>query len=172
MARKHGMGRTRAFACSAIYFIWSPRMSKGWKKTAVRTSGSLLLVVIAVSSCLLLLGSAMGAAPREHIVFTSGNGTRVALLSHSSFRDFSTTQVAVKADSCCTRYIAYDYQGDGDDFMGANSVNWVDDHNLVIRYAVDPSGVQVCHAQVSDIKVICEAHSEPVFDSNKQIQPQ
>jgi len=99
---------------------------------------------------------------------TSQAGARVALL-----RDSSATRVAVKADSCCGRYIAYDYQGDRDDYMGANSINWIDDHNLVIRYSVDPSGVQKCRTQVGDIKVICKAQLAPTFDNNnKPTQPE
>src|SRR5260370_18477544 len=60
--------------------------------------------------------------PRGHTCHATG--ARVALLW-----DSAATRVAVKADSCCGRYIAYDYQGDGDDYMGANSINWIDDHN-------------------------------------------
>jgi hypothetical protein len=89
----------------------------------------------------------------------------------TSLRDSSATRVAVKANSCCRRFSAYDYQGDGNDHMLANSINWIDDHNLLIRYSVDLSGVQVCRTQVGDIKVICEAQPAPTFDNNIPTQP-
>jgi hypothetical protein len=149
----------------AIYFIRSPRMAKGWKKVALRTTGVLLIVVVGLSSCVFSLGILMGNAPREHVEFTSRTGNQVALLSHSSYRDFTTTQVSVKAPGCCGRYIAYDYQGDGDDYVGATSIEWIDDHSLVIRYSLDPSGVQVCHTQVGDVTVVCKSHPVPVFDN-------
>jgi hypothetical protein len=159
-------------ACLAIYFIRSRRMAKGWKKTALRATGVVLIVVVGLSSCALVLAILLGSTPREHMGFASRTGGRVALLSHSSFRDFTTTQVTVKARDCCGRYIAYDYQGDGDDYMGANSINWIDDRNLVIRYSVDASGVQVCRRQVGDVTVNCEARPAPTFENNKPKRPE
>lgn len=68
----------------------------------------------------LFLGRFMGAdPPREHFAFASRTGEKIALPSHSSLRDSSDTKVTFKDKGCCTRYIAYKYQGDGDDYMGA-----------------------------------------------------
>lgn len=158
--------------CLAIYFIRSRRMPKGWKKTALRTTGVVLIVVVGLSSCAFSLVIGVGSTPREHTVFPSGTGDRIALLSHSSYRDFSKTQVAVSTGGCCRRYIAYDYQGDGDDYTGADSVTWIDDHRLVIRYAEDVSGTQVCHAQIGDVSVICEARPAPTFKNNEPKRPE
>jgi hypothetical protein len=152
--------------CLALYFIGSRSVRNGWKKIALRTTGAFLIVVVGLSSCVLSLAILMGSTPREHFGFTSGTGGRAALLSHSSFRDFSTTQVTVKSVNCCGRYIAYDYQGDGDDYVDATSIEWIDDHHLVIRHALDPSGNQVCRTQVGDVTVVCKSRSAPVFDSN------
>jgi hypothetical protein len=153
-------------ACLAVYCIVSRRIPKGRKGIALRTSGVLLLILVGLFSCVFLLGTLMANAPREHVQFTSKTGQKVALLSHSNYRDAATTQVSVNAPGCCSRYIAYDYQGDGDDYMGATSVDWIDDHTLVIRYSLDPSGHQVCHTQAGDITVICKSHPAPFFDNN------
>jgi hypothetical protein len=117
-------------ACLAVYCIVSRRIPKGRKGIALRTSGVLLLILVELFSCFFLLGTLMANAPREHVQFTSKTGQKVALLSHSNYRDAATTQVSVKAPGCCSRYIAYDYQGDGDDYMGATSVDWIDDQTL------------------------------------------
>jgi hypothetical protein len=151
----------------AIYLIRSPRMAKSLTKTAVRTVGVLLVVVVGLSSCGLMLGTMLGNAPRERTAFTSSSGNRVALVSHSSYRDFTTTQVAVKGVGCCSRYIAYDYEGDGDDYMQGKPLTWIDDHKLVIRYSTDATGTQVCHAQVDDIKIICEERPAPSFENGR-----
>lgn len=153
-------------ACLAGYCIASRRIPKGRKGIALRTSGVLLLIFVGLFFFVFLLVTLMGNATREHVEFTSKTGQKVALLSHSSYRDFATTQVSVKGPGCCSRYIAYNYEGDGDDYMGEKSVNWIDDHILVIRYSLDPSGVQVCRTQVGDITVICESHPTPVFDKS------
>jgi hypothetical protein len=151
----------------AIYLIRAPHMAKSAKKIAARAAGALLLVVLGLSSCTFMLGKMLGSAPRERAAFTSGSGNRVALVSHSSYRDFTTTQVAVKGDGCCSRYIAYDYEGDGDDFMEAKPITWIDDHKMVIRYSTDTTGTQVCRAQVGDIQVICEARPAPTFENGR-----
>ena len=154
--------------CLSIYLILSPRVSRGWKRTTLRASGSVLLGVTILAFGVLLLGSLMGASPpREHIVFRSSTGAKVALLSHSSLRDSSDTQVSFKGAGCCSRYIAYEYQGDGDDYMGANSVNWIDDHHLAIRYTLDPFGRQTCRKQLADVDVLCQPQPTPTFDGIK-----
>jgi len=153
-------------ACLGCYCIVSRRIPKGWKGIALRTSGVLLLLLVGLFSCVFLLVTLMAYAPREHVQFTSKTGQNVALLSHSNYRDAATTQVSVKAPGCCSRYIAYDYQGDGDDYMGATSVDWIDDNTLVIRYSLDPSSHQVCHTQAGDITVICKSDPAPIFDKN------
>lgn len=152
--------------CASGTMIWAPRMLKGWRRMAVRAFGSALAVLLLLLLITLSLGVALGAdPPREHIGFTSATGAKVALLSHSELRDSSTTQVTVKRNSCCTRYIAYEYYGDGSDYVGATSVQWIDDHHLVIRYARDPSGVQECHSQVGDVQILCEPQPAPAFDN-------
>jgi hypothetical protein len=149
--------------CSAALLIWAPRMSKNWRRTAVRTLGSVLLGLLL--AIVFFIGVAIsGDPPRQHVGFTSVTGSRVALLSHSSLRDGAATQVTVKGDSCCRRYIAYDYYGDGDDYMGATSVKWLDDHHLAIQYVRDPSGVQQCHSQVGDVLILCEPQPNPFPD--------
>jgi hypothetical protein len=145
--------------CVGSLMIWAPRMMKSWRRAAIRMLGSLLLGLLAI---VFLIGIVVnGDPPRQHLAFTSATGSRVALLSHSALRDGAATQVTVKGNSCCKRYIAYDYYGDGDDYMGATSVKWLDDHHLAIRYAIDPSGVQKCHSQVGDVLILCEPQPEP-----------
>lgn len=148
--------------CLAGLMIWAPRMQKGRRRIAVRTLGSVLLTAITM---LFFLGAVVFRdPPREHIGFTSKTGARVALLSHSEFRDSSATQVTVKGSNGW-RYIAYDHYGDGDDYMGAKSVRWLDDHHLAITYALDPSGVQECHSQAGDVQIICDPKTTPTFSS-------
>jgi hypothetical protein len=67
----------------------------------------------------------------------------------------------LKAGGCCNRSIAYHYFGNGDDYMGEKSIEWIDDHHLVIRYVRDPSGVQECHSQVGDIVILCAPKPDP-----------
>jgi hypothetical protein len=154
--------------CLSAYLIWSPRASTGWKKTVLRTSGSLLLVATALICVVLSFGALMGAdAATEHFVSRSATGAKVALLSHTSLRDSSATRVAFIGKGCCRRYIAYDYQGDGDDYTGAGSVSWIDDRHLIIRYAVDPSGFQTCRTQLADVQILCEPQPTPVFDHKR-----
>lgn len=153
--------------CLSVYLILFPRVSRGWKRTTLRISGSALLVVTILALGVLFLGSLMGAdPPREHLGFTSITGEKVALLSHSSLRDSSNTKVTFKDKGCCSRYIAYEYQGDGDDYMGADSVKWIDDHHLVIRYALDPAGRQSCKTQLADVQILCQPQPTPTFDGN------
>jgi hypothetical protein len=154
-------------ASIAIYLVRSPHMANSFKKTTARTLGALLVVGVGLSSCALMLGTMLGHAPRERTAFASGSGEQVALVSHSSYRDFTTTQVAIKPSGCCTRYIAYDYAGDGDDYMQANAVTWIDEHKIVIRFSTDTSGTQLCRPQVGDIQVICEARPAPVFNNGQ-----
>jgi hypothetical protein len=151
-------------SCSAGLMIWAPRLLKGWRRVAVRTIGSVLLGLIVLVS---LLGAFFASVdpPREHTWFRSKTGTRIALLSHSEFRDASATQVTVKGDSYWQRYVAYDYFGDGDDYIGPTSIKWLDDHHLAITYALDPSGVQQCHSQAGDVQVICDPQPAPSFSS-------
>ena len=98
-----------------VYLIWAPKMARGWRKNAMRAAGALLAIVFVCASLALGLGILMGGdPPREHKGFTSATGERVALLSHSTLRDASATEIAVK-QGCCRRLIAYEYFGDGDD---------------------------------------------------------
>jgi len=144
-----------------LYLIWAPKIMRGWRKTAMRVVGALLAIVFVCVSLVLGVGILMGAdPPREHTGFTSLTGERVALLSHSSLRDAAATQVSVK-QGCCRRFIAYEYFGDGDDYMDGRSVQWIDDHHLAIRYALDPSGQQICRPYVGDVIVSCEPHPDP-----------
>jgi hypothetical protein len=145
----------------ALYLIRAPKMVRSWQKNAMRGVGMLFLVVFVCVSLVLGVGVVLGAdPPREHIGFISASGARVALLSHSSLRDGAATQVSVK-EGCCRRLIAYEYFGDGDDYMDGGSVQWVDDHHLAIRYAVDPSGQQTCRPRIGDVMVSCEPHPDP-----------
>ena len=144
-----------------LYLIRAPKIALSWLKTSMRVVGSLLAVLFVCASLVLGLGILMGGdSTREHTGFTSATGNRVALLSHSSLRDSAATQVSVKS-GCCRRLIAYEYFGDGDDYMDGNSVQWIDDHHLTIRYAVDPTGQQTCRPHVGDVIVSCKPHPDP-----------
>lgn len=150
-------------SCLAGFLIWAPRMPNNWKRKAVRALGVVLVFGLALFPLLgILIG---GLPPRQHFIFTSADRTKVALLSHSELRDSAATEVTVKG-GCCTRYVAYRYFGDGDDYLGAKSLEWVDDHHLAIRYVRDPSGVQDCHSQVADVEILCEPQPDP-FDNAK-----
>jgi len=107
-------------------------------------------------------------APRQHFIFTSADRTRVALLSHSELRDSAASEVTVKGAGFCTRYVAYRYFGDGDDYAGAKSLEWVDDHHLTIRCVRDPSGVQECRSRVGDVEVLCQPQPDP-FGNSKPV---
>ena len=143
-----------------VFLIRAPRIARGWRKNMMRVAGTVLAVVFACASLVLGVGILMGATPREHKRFSSATGERVALLSHSSLRDSAASQVSVK-QGCCPRFIAYEYFGDGDDYMDGRSVQWIDDHHLAIRFAVDPTGQQICRPKVGDVIVSCEPHPDP-----------
>jgi hypothetical protein len=149
--------------CIAGLLIWAPKMSNNWKRRASRIIGSVLLGLLAVFSVPLVFFTSIDP-PRQHFRFKSSDGSRVALLSHSETRDSSATEITVNADGCCSRYIAYQYYGDGEDYMGGTSVQWIDNHHLVIRYARDPSGIQECHSKVGDIVILCDPRPEPFPD--------
>ena len=126
---------------------------------AVRALGLVLFCGLAL---FLLVGMAMGGnPPRQHFIFTSADKTRVALVGHSELRDSAATEVTVKGAGCCSRYIAYRYFGDGDDYVGAKSLEWLDDHHLVIRYVRDLSDVQDCRLHVGDVEVLCQPQPDP-----------
>jgi hypothetical protein len=145
--------------CVALLMIWAPRMIKSWKRLTVRCLGVGLLGLVALVFFIGFVAS--GDPPRLHIGFKSSTGSRAALLSHSSLRDGAATRVTVSGYACCRRYIAYEYYGDGDDYMDATSVKWIDDHHLAIRYARDPSGVQECHPQIDDVLILCDPQPDP-----------
>lgn len=153
--------------CIAVILTWAPRMSNNWKRRAVRALG-----VILICACLAFFSLDrifVGAdPPREHFIFTSADRTKVALLSHSELRDGAATEVTVKGDGCCTRYVAYRYFGDGDDYAGAKSLEWADDHHLTIRYVRDPSGVQDCRSHIGDVEVLCQLQPEPFGNAKPQ----
>ena len=134
---------------------------------AVRVLGVILICggLVLSSPVVLFVGA---DPPRQHFMFTSEDRTRAALLSHSELRDGAVTEVTVKGDGCCTRYVAYRYFGDGDDHVGAKSLDWVDDHHLTIRYVRDPSGVQDCRSHVGDVEVLCQLQPEPFGSAKPQ----
>ena len=147
-------------ACLAGLMTWAPRMPNSWKRKAVRTLGTVLLVLLAIVAVPLVFMTCTGL-PTEHFVFKSADGSRVALLSHTELRDGAHTEVTVNVDGCCNRYTAYRYYGDGSDYMGAKSVEWLDAHHLAIRYVRDLSVEQVCHSRVADIEILCDSQPDP-----------
>lgn len=153
--------------CIAVILTCAPRMSNNWKRKAVRALG--VVLICACLAILSLFGIFVGAGPpRQHFIFTSEDKTRVALLSHSELRDGAATEVTVKGDGCCIRYVAYRYSGDGDDYVGSKSLEWIDDHHLTIRYVRDLSGVQDCRSHVSDVEVLCHLQPEPFDNATPQ----
>jgi hypothetical protein len=147
--------------CFAGFMIRAPKMSAGWKRKTIRALGSVLFGSLLIVSALLVLGFIIFRdPPRQHIQFPSTTGARAALLSHSETRDGAASLVTVKENSCCRRYVAYEYYGDGDDSMDETSIKWIDDHHLVIRYGLDPTGKQDCHSQIGDVQVLCEPQNE------------
>jgi len=148
-----------ALGLVSAVMIWSPRMSKGWTRRITRFAGTVVLSVAA--SAAVLFGVLAGAdSPRQHFVATSADGTRVALLSHSELRDGAATAVTVAPHGCCTRFIAYRYFGDGDDYTGPTSLKWVNDDHLRVEYVRDTSGTQECASTIGDIVVTCVARPE------------
>lgn len=144
-----------------VYLIWAPEIARSWRKNAMRVVGTLLAILFVCASLLLGFGILVGAdPPREHKGFNSATGDRVALLSHSTLRDSSATEIAVK-QGCCRRLIAYDYFGDGDDYMDGASVRWIDDHHLAIQFVVDPTGKQTCRPKIGDVIVSCRPRPNP-----------
>jgi hypothetical protein len=136
------------------FIIRVPRMNRGWKRNALRTVGALFLGLAVILAVPLAFFSF--TEPRtQHFVFSSSDGSRVALLSHDETRDSAAAEVTVKGTGCCSRFVAYRYYGDGEDYTGAGSLQWVDDHHLVIRFVRDPSGEQICQPKVGDVTVIC-----------------
>jgi hypothetical protein len=151
----------------AAYLLWASRRVLGWRRISLRVAGTLMAIVFVCASLVLGVGVLLGAdPPREHTAFISATGDRVALLSHSSLRDSAATQVSVK-QGCCRRSIAYEYFGDGDDYMDGHSVQWKDDHHLAIRFAVDPTGQQTCQPFVGDVIVSCEPQPDPTLQPKR-----
>ena len=147
----------------AGFLILAPRMSKSWKRTAVRWLGWTLLGLLVIISVPLLFFAALDP-PDERVEFTSASGARAALLSHNEYRDSAATRVTVKGTGCCRQYLAYEYFGDGDDDADKYSVDWIDDHHLVIRYDLDPSGTQKCLSQIGDVQILCQPQPGPTFN--------
>jgi hypothetical protein len=109
--------------------------------------------------------------PWQHYRFRSKTGKRAALLKHVSLFDSSASEVTVSGGRLFTRYIAYKYYGDGDDNMGASSLQWIDDHHLVIRYQFDPTGEQRCYSRVGDVQVACQSLPDPFADGRNSVTP-
>ncbi len=146
----------------AGFLIRAPRMSKSWKRTVVRWFGWAFLGLLVICSAVLSIFVVLGSHD-ERVEFRSASGAKAALLSHSELRDSAATRVTVKGNGCCTQYLAYEYFGDGDDYADKYSVKWIDDHHLVIRYDVDPSGIQKCRAEAGDVQISCEPRPAPTF---------
>jgi Fe-S cluster assembly iron-binding protein IscA len=151
-----------ALLCISVILIRAPRLSRTWKRTVVRTLGSLLLGLVTFIS-LLFLFFVSHDPPTQRIGFTSKSGARVALLSHAETRDSSATRVTVKGSGCCSRYVAYEYFGRGEDDVGAQSLKWLDDRHLLIQYARDDSGTQRCSSQAGDVHIVCDQQPAPSF---------
>jgi hypothetical protein len=151
-----------AVFCLSVILIRAPRMAGTWKRTVVRTSGAVILGLVACMS-LLFLFFAANDPPTQRIGFTSKSGARVALLSHVETRDSSATRVTVKGSGCCSRYTAYEYFGRGEDDAGAQSLKWLDDQHLLIRYAQDDSGTQRCSSQAGDVHIVFDQQPAPRF---------
>jgi len=151
-----------ALFCVSVVLIRAPRMSRTWKRTAVRMSGLVLLGLVAFIS-LIFVFFVTHDLPIEHIAFTSRSGARVALLSHTESRDSAATRITVKGNGCCSGYLAYEYSGPGDDYVGAQSVQWLDDQHLVIRFARDDSWTQRCSSRAGDVQITCEERPAPTF---------
>ncbi len=150
------------FALAGSLVYKNPPLS-GWTKNLLRLTSWIVAAFSGGVLFLLVVGSFIfGVEPWEHTAITSKTGKKVALLSHGSFRDSSATRVTIK-EGCCTRYLAYDYYGDGDDYISAASTKWIDDRHLLIRYSFDPTGVQSCLPRAGGIEVICELKPEPTF---------
>jgi len=142
------------------FLIRAPRTNRGWKRNALRTAGALFLGLAAILAVPLAFFSF--AEPRtQHFVSTSADGSRVALLSRDETRDSAAAEVTVKGTGCCSRFVAYRYYGDGEDFTGPRSLQWVDDHHLIIRFVRDSSGEQSCQPKVGDVTVTCISQPGP-----------
>jgi hypothetical protein len=146
----------------SVILIRAPRLSRTWKRTAVRALGLVLLGLVAFIS-LVFVFFATHDPPIQRIGFTSKSGARVALLSHTESRDAAATRITVKGNGCCSRYLAYEYSGQGDDYVGAQSVQWVDDQHLVIRFARDDYWTQRCSSRAGDVRITCEERPAPTF---------
>lgn len=144
----------------SVTLIRAPRLSRTWKRTAVRALGLVLLGLVAFIS-LVFVFFATHDPPIQRIGFTSRSGARVALLSHTESRDSGATRITVKGNGCCSRYLAYAYSGPGDDYVGAQSVQWLDHRHLLIRYARDDSGTQRCSSEAGDVRIVCEEQPIP-----------
>jgi len=145
--------------CVAVILIWAPRTPKNWQRWSARALGVVLFCGVTLVSLTYVV--IWKDSPREHFLLRSADGTKIALLSHSEFRDGAATEISVKDGGCCTLHTAYRYFGDGDDYVGAKSLVWVDDHHLAIRYVRDPSGVQDCRSHAGDVTILCEPQRDP-----------
>jgi len=144
---------------SAI-MIWSPRISRGWRRVVMRIAGFAFLGIATLAGAMFGLFAGFDQ-PRQHFVAISPDDSSVALLSHSEFRHGAATEVTVAPHGCCTRFIAYRYVGDGDDGTGPKSMQWLDDKHLKIEYVRDTSStIQDCVSKIADIVVICAPRSE------------
>ena len=148
-----------ALAFVSGMMIWSPVLSKGWTRRITRVVGGLVLG-FAILTAILFGFFAVSDSPRQHFVAISPDGPRAALLSHSELRDGAATVVTVAPHGCCTRFVAYHYFGDGDDYTGRDSIEWIDDHHLRVEYVRDASGTQNCASLIGDVVVTCIARSE------------
>ena len=153
--REHAVWIVLAFlVCLAVLMLRAPLMQVCLGNGPFCTSGALLLGLVSVVLCMLGVGIALGGLPpTERIGFRSKTGVRSGLLSHAELRDGAATRVTVNGDCCFRRYIAYEYFGDGEDHMGAESIKWVDDHHLMLTYVRDSSGIQQCHPRAGDVQV-------------------
>jgi hypothetical protein len=155
----------------ALSLLRASKRAGAWRRTLMRLTGFATLILFASLTVVFALGSVLGGdPPREHTKFVSPSGSRFALLSHSALRDGAATQVSVK-EGCCRRRIPYEYFGSGDDYMDGGSLKWIDDHHLLIRYALDASGEQRCDQRAGDVTISCEPRHDPFPDKSTGTKP-
>lgn len=135
-----------------VLLIWAPAVRWGWLRIALRVlGGTAALCVLAVVG----IGTALNGntKPQYRTVYSPNGSHRATLMYEAGFlgRDISSIEITKRGS--CQRFTAYQHDGPAD--LQGETMVWLDESHLQIKYRSDPGRHQRCQTRVADVTITC-----------------